>query len=125
MSAGKNKIPQGSQVGFEGIYPGLKAFDFIIAHGEGPWAGTFRIGEHAANSKQMVLNVAKGGRLGLEYLVVHQPSNHSIELVERAIGFDPGIVFVNPITVEQGGLPSITCACVNAHGTKVGHVNSI
>ena len=43
-----------------------------------------------------------------------------VELVEGAIGFDAGVVLVDAVAVEEGGLATVAGSGVDAHGAKVG-----
>ena len=55
-----------------------------------------------------------------EGLMVEQSAHDGIEFVERAVRFDAGVVLVDAVAVEEGGLAAIPGPGVDAHGTKVG-----
>ncbi len=119
MASGKNEIPQRGQCRFQGINPCFHGFDVRLRDHEGARSGALGIGEDAADAEQVVLYSAHCVPVRLKDRMVEQSSDHGIQFIDGAVCFDAGVVLVDAGTIEQGGLPSVTGAGVDAHVAKV------
>jgi hypothetical protein len=94
-SPGKHKMAEGWEFRFKGIDPTLHAIDSSSFNRGLALSGPIGISEHAADAEKMVLNIENGIPLRSQDFVVQQTTDDGIQLIERAVSFNPGVVLVD------------------------------
>ena len=120
MPSGQHEIAKWLEGRFHFVNPVLELRDVVHSDCQGPWTRPLRVGKYPANSEQVVLNSPQAVLVWSEFRVVEQCPNDSIQFVERAVGFDAGVVLLDPVAIKERSLAAISGSGVDAHAAKVG-----